>query len=44
MYKRQIVLSLVPWRRGVLLSADPDEIEAAERAEDALIVDGGDTA
>ena len=39
-----IVLSLVPWRRGVLLSADPDEIEAAERAEDALIVDGGDTA
>ena len=39
-----IGLSLIPWRRGTVLSDDPDEIAAAEEAEDALLVDGGDTA
>ncbi|MGO1166319.1 MAG: sodium-dependent transporter [Janibacter sp.] len=39
-----IVLSLIPWRRGTVLSDDPATIAAAEEAEDALLVDGGDKA
>ncbi|MDN5717458.1 MAG: sodium-dependent transporter [Janibacter sp.] len=39
-----IALSLIPWRRGTVLSGDPDEVLAAEEAQDALLVDGGDKA
>lgn len=39
-----IILSLIPWRRSTVLSDDPAEIVAAEKAEDALLVDGGDKA